>query len=510
MIQSIKTLVFILPLIALAFAAMKALLTRDAWRDVGARSLQATLALNVVLFLAPNAWVMLALLVTIIPMFKRDRADVAGLYILLSLLVPAITKAVSIGSFNYIMGISAQNALAIGALVALLSVKRPAGHRGRFDIPFLILFALTLAWSLRGETPTGLIRGLVNQALSLALPYYVIARSIDDRQDFRRVILHMITAGMMLTFLMVFESLRHWPLYADLLARTSDFQLGIGTKMRAGMMRATGPMLEPMTAGFAMTICCIVVYTARSAFRTRAHHILAIALVFAGAMMPQSRNVWIGLAAAIVALELFRGAYARIAVAAVTGAFALAAATAAGSGVTSFFSSAETRDSNDYRERLYHRGLEEIWESPLVGRSLPTVRENMRDMVQGEGFVDFVNGYIFIGLTAGLIGLSLFVLSLLMIVGGVLRTRRKLAGDPALSDLGAALFAAIASTIPMFAFIGVAGTAQVVLMYLAALTAGLLTALARQKARSPHGGKDDATPGRVSAADPSPALPQLR
>ena len=48
----------------------------------------------------------------------------------------------------------------------------------------------------------------------------------------------------------------------------------------------------------------------------------------------------------------------------------------------------------------------------------------MQQLIQGEGIIDLVNTYVGIGLTNGLVGVSLFAGTFLVIVVGILKTMR--------------------------------------------------------------------------------------
>src|SRR5262249_27202687 len=60
-----------------------------------------------------------------------------------------------------------------------------------------------------------------------------------------------------------------------------------------------------------------------------------------------------------------------------------------------------------YRERLLQIALDEIGKSPFFGGQELLYSPAFQELVQGEGFVDFVNTYVAIALTSGLVGLGL-------------------------------------------------------------------------------------------------------
>jgi O-antigen ligase len=134
-----------------------------------------------------------------------------------------------------------------------------------------------------------------------------------------------------------------------------------------------------------------------------------------------------------------------------TGAYATAMMIGSiGNQITTSFD--EAKGSGDYRTELLRRGLQEFWKSPIFGDSYANVVARMKDMIQGEGIVDFVNTYLYFALFAGGIGLVLFCLAFIIPISRLVQIRRLLPPASAERELAGFCLALLASAAVMLTF----------------------------------------------------------
>jgi hypothetical protein len=121
-----------------------------------------------------------------------------------------------------------------------------------------------------------------------------------------------------------------------------------------------------------------------------------------------------------------------------------------------------------YRQRLWGRIWEIFWQSPVLGDQLALTR--MQDLRQGQGIVDFVNGYAVELVSRGSVGLSLFIAFVLLVLSRVLRASRTLGhSEMPLAMAGASLSSCILGTLFLWAF---GGPSEIMLWSILALGLG--------------------------------------
>ncbi len=107
----------------------------------------------------------------------------------------------------------------------------------------------------------------------------------------------------------------------------------------------------------------------------------------------------------------------------------------------------------DYRGRLWTRGWEIVRDNPLFGDQYALAR--MQDLRQGQGIVDFVNGYLAELLATGFVGLTLFLLVVLPALKKLLAVSRTIKlTDQRFGMAGASLASCILGTLFLWALGG--------------------------------------------------------
>ena len=131
-------------------------------------------------------------------------------------------------------------------------------------------------------------------------------------------------------------------------------------------------------------------------------------------------------------------------------------------------------------------------------------RLKMQDLKQGEGIIDMINTYLQILLDNGFLGLSLFLIFIVIPTLRTLAVSRQLAGsDPRSSQLGASLVACTVGTLIM---IESGGCDRAMVSVLVGLMAAYVcmdaprTASAATRARAPRPRSKSASPARPTDA----------
>lgn len=140
----------------------------------------------------------------------------------------------------------------------------------------------------------------------------------------------------------------------------------------------------------------------------------------------------------------------------------------------------EGRGTIDYRKTLLTRGIEEVRKKPLLGDSPSNVIAKMSDLMQGEGIVDFVNGYLYTALVSGLIGLSVLVVALFGQLGLIWSVRAKGIRNPVVSLQLAFAFSSLVAMIMMLGNISVAGPPLLMFGLVAGIAGASKSALLRE------------------------------
>jgi hypothetical protein len=202
----------------------------------------------------------------------------------------------------------------------------------------------------------------------------------------------------------------------------------------------------------------------------------------------------------IVVFQLFRNQIASLGRMALYGVGILLVVVASSSVGDRVTSTLGINNGPDYRVSLFSRGVEEVKKYPLIGRPIGQVYYSLRDLIQGEGIVDFVNTYLYVALVSGLLGLFVFVIVLVspMVPLWGLRSNRLIAVRD--QQQIAFVFSGLAAMIVMYAVTSLGGRSQMLLSVMMALSAVIMNyrrVLMRQAAREPQ-------PGSVRASGPVP------
>ena len=428
-------------------------------------------------FLALNILIANVLIGLVMLSFWRERVHFGAIYIFGLLTLPLISQPMNIGGI-YLFDFSFVDSYTIAALIGyLLGGNAVKAKSSVADSLIGIIIVVIYLATIRETSPTNALRELLNFILSYIIPYYVISRSIQGPQQARSIILAIAASAVVLSTIAIFEVRKTWPLYRGIWAHYGIQLSGdASVKIRGGLMRSAGPYTEPLSLAFAMTVGLVGLLSLRHEFQKRWQYILLCAVIVAGLIAPQGRGAWIGALSALFALDLYRRNYRQLAIKGVligiAGVLALALAAVNNRVAIMLGLTAEGQGTFDYREKLLIRGIEEFWKNPLFGDAIGDVLRNMRDLIQGEGIVDLVNGYLHIALMSGIVGLFVIVTCLVIVAWVFLRIRNVHDAPRIFRDSTAFAFASLVAIAVMLISMSIFGRPLLILVMVIACGAG--------------------------------------
>jgi len=384
-------------------------------------------------FLSHDFWVFIAVATIVSLVAAHGEKNKVALFCFVLFAMSAIKAEVSgMGIINQFFTIHYPRLLSISilfpAFIYLINQKQTVrfgrSAPDKFIVGYLILqFALML--SVNSLTNTLRVAAFYN-FIDVFLPYYVASRATRNLTAFRDTLVSFTIAAMVLSAIGAFEFFRGWLLYNPL-EKVLNTPWSMGNYLsRDGILRAMGSTGHPIAMGFVVTVA-IGFFLYIKPFIPNAHlRTVGMGLLLIGLVAPLSRGPWLG---AVATIGIFaatglsgKQSLLKIALAA-TAIFLVLLATPAGEKMISylpFVGSVET-STLDYRERLLEVSIQVILQNPFFGAFNHLYSPAMQELKQGQGIVDLVNTYIAIGLSSGLIGLSLFCGVFISTAAGVLK-----------------------------------------------------------------------------------------
>ena len=430
----------------------------------------------------PSVWLLYFVMLVWVPLLARRTGHVAPVYLYTLLLLPGLDTTAAVGSMK-LFDIGVHDALGLGAATALFVSTGKGRPRPALDLPVIALVLMFTLIFARGTSLTNTVRVAIDIGLDYALPYYIVSRGVRSIEEAQRVLLWLACGAVTLAVILSYEAWKAWPIYNELYNHYSLSTLLL-VKLRGGLLRAGGPFVEPTSAAMVLAMCIVALWLSREFFRTKWHHNLIIGVALLGLAAPQSRGAWIGLMLAIAAGLFFRRRYVTLAqcsvVLAAMGAMLFTIAQNSPTLSESIGLTGNSADTSEYRRDLLSRGMEEFWERPLSGYSMPDLLFALDDMKQGEGIVDFVNTYLWIMLTAGALGVLLFAGTFIYFLSRLFPLRRPIPDFPASVTVATFAFGALIMPFEMLFFTSFGGKVAFFVFALFGFSAALITIRERQ------------------------------
>lgn len=383
------------------------MLVRERWekRYIAAIVICGMLVCCLAVSFLPMLWTQLIFGLLLISCFTK-RVPMAATYMFFFFWTPAAGSLLAIAG-AYIAPLtpfmSFSGALVVGYML------HPENHvRRRFVatdawmLAFLMIFCFCV--SLRA-TPTGTARNIATYFLPYVLSYHVLSRTRIERPELvlRLTMFAAAAAGL----LCLFETLRHWPLYAGIWGVKNDLWTIDAPRVwleRGGIARAHGPYAHPLTGGAMLGIAAIAAWGVYLARGFSGPLLVMAGTILLGLGSTLSRSGLVALAVGIMTFQLLRRRYL-LAVAVPLAGLAVLITVPILGGADAQFST------------TYRLGLITGVPKALGGRIWLGYREAVDQglldaFVQGQGIVDLVNTYIALIVQGGLISLATFLLFL--------------------------------------------------------------------------------------------------
>lgn len=432
-----------------------------------ARRCIAWLVLTIVVFLAPGFWVFLFVATPVLIALGRNDSNPAAAYLFLLFLLPGISVPIPMIGISFLMNVDFHLLLSFCLLTptAWRLWKDKARPRApglkALDVLLLAYCLLASFFFVRPEIARGILmevtftdclRRVTSIFFSLFVPYFVISRTSTNRAAVQDMIASFGIKSAVLAGVAIFEGARGWLLYSELPSRWG-FSAG-GYLSRGGDIRAMASTGHPLTLGYLLAVGFGFWLYLQQGVKSRVAYVSITGLFLFGLLADYSRGPWLGailIYLAFAALgprglpKMFKAIAGMSLVGLVVAVSPLGQKVAR---VVPYFGGTVDMGNVEYRERLFARSWDLIMEHPLFGDQQALLE--MADLRQGEGIIDLINGFITILLGNGFVGLSLF---LLFIVIGSFKTFRVSAAaarsDPDLSRLGACLVACMLGSLLM-------------------------------------------------------------
>lgn len=407
-------------------------------------------------FLSSSFWIFAFLLFLIVSVLRMRERHTVALYAFLAFCIPPYSAPLpGLGAINFLLDLNYLRVLNLGLLLpvclALIGTGRaraPTTWMRTVDIWVLGYIVLRLSLIVAsGAATTVALREAVAMVIDVVIPYYAVTRSLSTRQDIKDVMGALVLGWLVVAPIAVFENLKGWVLYPDLILSLDLYSFRHVHLVRGGSTRAVGPGGHPLVMGLFMMIALCFILSMRQRSSKTLHAIL-VGVICAGLWAPLSRGPWMAAAAGVFVYVLIsRDGVSHIAKLGGAGLLMLPLVllTPMGSEIIDLLPFVGTLDSETvvFRQELLSASFEVIRQNPWLGSFTYETNHAFTHLMQGDGFIDFVNTYVIIALSTGLFGLLLYVGVFLMVLFATFQTWLRFRGrDSELDGMGRSIFAA--------------------------------------------------------------------
>ena len=454
--EHLRAFVVICGLMLLAYAISRRLFAHALEPKFVDRLYGAGIGATAIMFLAHDMWVFLGGLALLSFLAARRFTHPLALFVFLLLLMPGYQVQVpGFGLINYLIDLNPWRVLSITVLLPAavhLAANRALPRPGKLWADKLVvtyaLYTAALNY-VHFDTFTGGLRSLVGAVLESMLIYFVASRALMLKGAVRHVMVALVAAAIFLALVGAFEFSRHWILYSGV-QRALGGNTGLfGYLGRGETLRALATTGQPIVLGFVMMVALLFTFyvqrwVPRGAMRTLLWLLMGMGLVAA-----MSRGPWVGAAIGLFVIALAStnplGNVLKLLMASF-GAAVMLVMLPGGEKILDYLPWVGSIDAGNitYRELLWQQTQLVVAQNLWIG-SIGYTESPLFDVVrQGGGFVDIVNSYLGVALAYGVVGLSLYVLIILVATLPTLRSvfhNQKSLAEPAI--YGMALIASM-------------------------------------------------------------------
>jgi hypothetical protein len=396
-------------------------------------------AVLVAAVLINNIWILFAALATLSFIAARLTENKLGFFIVAMVALPLISRDLSgFGLVGKLFNLSTVFILTVTVLLPYIAKRAGAGifKYGAANVRLVAIapaiWAVYLAFvALFGhDSVTGGMRGLFQNFFDIFLLFFAFALARDGA-EFRRILAGLLFAGLFLAVVAIFEHFKGWLLYASF---SRAFGSGLHAyQSRGEWLRAVGSPGHGIALGFligAFLWACLywVIEKGRGLFP-----LIVLGIFVIGLWAPVSRGPWVGAFAGFLAyLYLTKGISGLVPVlfAGLALSVILPNVFGIGKSTLDFLPWVQGQEgaisfTDSYRTILNQRGLEFIFQHPLLG-SVNFTEHPLFDPVRygtptslfgggpgyAVGFVDVVNSYLGVAGMSGIPGFLIFCTAL--------------------------------------------------------------------------------------------------
>jgi O-antigen ligase len=504
MIYSLKEFVIVFVIAVAVFRMAKPIVLLFIDPNDLSRRRNTWLVLTATAFFAPNFWAFVLVATPLTIWAGRKDTNPSAVYIMLFTVIPPVETPLPMIGMPYLLMMSNYLLLSFCVLTpfALRIYRFKRKHKEPVlqftDYCFLAFGLLTAALYIQAIRPEGGLyptsitdcvrRGFVF-FFEAFIPYFAISRAGEDRRKLIDMIATYCLCCALLAAVGMFESARHWLLYAEMPGRLGASGAGVYL-MRGESLRAMASTGHSMALAYLLAPAYGLWLYLQSRVNSKRWRIGGTIVFWGGLIAAYTRGAWVG---AVLVYFLFAALQPRPLsklFKATGGALIigmLVYLSPLGDKIVSvlpWFGGTVDNSNIIYRQRLWDRSWQIIQDSPFLGDQGALLK--MQDLRQGEGFVDLVNTYVGILLDNGFVGLALF---LLFILGAALKawtgSRKTMSSDEDLCVIGASLVACIIAMLVMFENGSFGGAPAKAFYILAGLATGY-GVVARSSRGDPH------------------------
>ncbi|MGF1547579.1 MAG: O-antigen ligase family protein [Thiotrichales bacterium] len=442
--------------------------------------LVAWLVVPIVVVLTKNIWLTFGLILLFKVYFLRN--DIRRNVIFFLFMFPVLPEQFVYpfweeGNF-YIVNLNFQFVMALFVLLPLLPGIWALNRDGVEDdkpqlknaIPwfFVVFIAVLVVGAFRDRfefrvTTFSSIRETFTIFLVFALPFYVLVKSVRDYRDIEIYLGAILLSGVFLAIFAFFEEALRWKIFNQLGSYLDAYKPGSIAEFydfRGPLLRVSGSLGHPITFGFYLTIVlAFSMYFLRRNAVSIVVSLAVIAMVSLASFFTVSRGAMVGLVVFFAVLFVYKfHPVARrllfVVTLALGSVFVVVGDNIFTERSVESVTALDKEGTFNYRLELAKASWVVLQRQLLFGSRNYKGEPEMQKLVQGQGIVDMVNGYVHIAMEYGLVGLFAFLGLVLASIRTGFRwiAQGEFCGDPRYSYLGASFVALVLSLAIQFAF----------------------------------------------------------
>lgn len=426
MSEHIRALVVLLFLLAVAWVMSRAFFSRAVEEKYIDKLFFAGSAATIALFLLQNIWIFFLTLAIIAFVTARQTQYVLGLFVFLILLIPDFNINVpGFGLINYLLTLNPLRVLAIILLIPLSltclrqrECPQPLTLAGDKLVLLFAIYSALLVY-LHENTFTGLLRNFAETTLDFMLLYFVASRSMSNKYGVRHVVVALIVAAVFLSMVAIFEFLKHWLLYSGINEAMGGLNGMFGYLGRGSTLRASATTGQPIVLGYLIMLAFLVNFYANGLLTSFSQRMMLWIILGSGLIAAMSRGPWVGAMVGVFVIALYSNRpienILKLSLGGLIG-FGGLLLLPGGNQILNYLPWIGTIDASNvtYREVLWEQALIVFHDNFWIG-AINFVKSPHFDVVrQGGGFVDIVNSYLGVLLEKGVVGLTIYIILLLI------------------------------------------------------------------------------------------------